>query len=429
MRRLLTWLALAALVSLRVLPVRADVPRVPVIDVHGSISTPMALWVTHQMDAAWKSGAGGIILDINSESGSMDAAKQIETAVLARSADLPIAAYVHNEARGPASLIAIACKTLAMAPGGSLGGAPSDASKTDFAAAAEAGGRKPGYAAAFVAADTTLPSVHINAGDSLTLTTQQAQGVGYADVVAPDYPPVLAKMNLASAALVPVQLTTWGLVALWISQPWVTILLLALGLALVVIEMLTLHSWGLAGIIGGALVLVIFAAHITVGTATWVGVVLFLAGVALLLFETHVFPGHGVSALAGLILIFLGMFYALGGVQTGAIYSAAAALLITLGIVIAFFSYLPRSPIWNRLGQPMRQSALAGYVSSQNYTEYVGQVGMAVTMLRPSGTVEIDGTRLPVVTEGEFLAADTPVQVVAVQGGRIVVRPYGDAGV
>ncbi|MBV9848050.1 MAG: hypothetical protein JO250_00030 [Armatimonadetes bacterium] len=417
-------LLIALWLLLAVSGVRADAPRVYVIDVHGSLSSPMGAWVDRQMDAAWKAGAAGIILDIDSEGGSMDAARQVEAAVLARSADVPVAAYVHNEARGPSSLIAVACKTLAMAPGGSLGGAPPDASKTDFQAAAEAGGRNPGYAAAFVAADTALPSVSVRPGDSLTLTTQQAQHVGYADVVAPDFPAVLAKMNLASAQLVPVQVTTWDLVALWVSRPWATILLLGLGLALVVIEMLTLHSWGLAGVIGGALVLLIFAAHITVGTATWVGVVLFLAGVALLLFETHVFPGHGLSALAGLVLIFLGMFYALGGVQTGALYSAGAALLMTLGIIIAFFSYLPRSPIWNKLGQPMRQSAAAGYVSSQNYTEYVGQVGVTVTLLRPSGTAEIDGVRLPVVTEGEFLPAQTPVQVVAVQGGRIVVRAH-----
>ncbi len=420
-KRLALLLAMAAL-ALLMGRSQADAPKVSVIDVHGSLSSPVAGWVTRQMDAAWKAGAAGIILDINSDGGSMDAAKQVEADVLTRTADLPVAAYVHTEALGPASLIAVACKTLAMAPGASLGGAPADASKTDFQAAAEAGGHNPGYAAAFVAADTALPSVGVKPGDSLTLTTQQAQHVGYADVVAPDFPAVLAKMNLPAAQIVPVPLNGWTLFALWVSQPWVTILLLALGLALVVAEMLTLHSWGVAGIIGGALVLVIFAAHITVGTATWVGVTLFLAGIALLLFETHVFPGHGLSALAGLVLIFLGMYYALGGARTGAIYSAGAALLMTVGILAAFFSYLPRSPIWKRLGQPMRQSASAGYVSSRNFTEYVGQFGVAVTLLRPSGTVEIDGVRLPVVTEGDFVPPDTRVQVIEVQGGRIVVR-------
>ena len=62
----------------------------------------------------------------------------------------------------------------------------------------------------------------------------------------------------------------------------------------------------------------------------------------------------------------------------------------------------------------MRQSAAAGYVSSQNYTEYVGQIGVDVTLLRPSGTVEIDGVRLPVVTEGDFVCRPTPpLQVVS----------------
>ncbi len=400
----------------------ADAPRVSVIDLHGDLSPVRADWADAQIDAAWRSGAAGVILDIDSGSGGMDAAEQVERHVLSRAADIPIAAYVHNDARGAASLIAIACKPLAMAPGGLLGGAPSDASPADFQAAAEAGGRNPSYAAAFVSAAGALPSVSITPGASLTLTTNQAQGVGYADVVAPDFPAVLAKMNLASAQLVPVRWDTWTAIAWWVSRPWLTILLLAVGISLIVAEVLTMHSWGLAGVLGGILVALIFAAHVTVGASTWAGAVLFLAGLALLVLETHVFPGHGLAALGGLILIFLGLFYALGGAQAGALYSAGTALLVTAGILTAFFSYLPRSPIWRRLGQPMRQSAAAGYVSSQNYTDFLGRTGVSVSPLRPSGTVEVDSVRLPVVTEGEFIAPDTPVQVVAVQGGRIVVR-------
>jgi membrane-bound serine protease (ClpP class) len=415
---------LAALIALLFLTTfaRADAPRVVVIDLHGSLSSVRADWADSQIDAARKSGASGVILDFDSTSGSMDAAKQLERYVLAHSADIPIAGYVHTEARGPASLVAIACKPLAMAPGGSLGGASSDASPADFQAAAEAGGRNPAYAAAFVAADSALPAVHITPGSALTLTTQQAQSVGYADVVAPDYPAVLAKMNLPGAQIVPANWTTWTSIAWWVSRPWLTILLLGLGIALIVGEMLTWHSWGLAGVLGGIMVALIFAAHITVGAAGWAGAILFLAGIVLLILETHVFPGHGLAALSGLVLIFLGMFFALGGAQAGALYSAGAALLATLGFLAAFFVYLPRSPIWKRLGQPMRQSAAAGYVASQNYVEYVGQTGIAVTPLRPSGTAEVDGSRLSVVTEGEFIPSGTPIQVVAAQGGRIVVR-------
>lgn len=400
---------------------RAAVPKVYVIDIHGTVWPGTATFVTEQINEAWKAGAAGVILDMDTTRGTEDAAVAIKTVVVARSRDLPIAAYVHDRALGPGSLIAVACKTLAMSPSASLGGAANGGAKADFRGAAEAAGRNPDIAAAFVSAEAPLPAFGIKPTDSLTLTTKQATSAGYCDVTASDYPDVLTKMGLGTASLVPVHLDTWTTVALWVSQPWATIFLLALGLALVIFEMMTLHSWGLAGVVGGLLVVLIFAAYITIGASTWVGVALFLGGVALMVFEAHL-PGHGVWVMAGLVLIFLGMFYALGGVQAGALYSAAAALLTSIGLIIAFFIYLPRSPVWKKIGQPMRQTAAAGYVSSDDYTGFLGHVGTAATLLRPSGTAEIEGVRLAVVSEGEFIPAGTPVQVVQVQGNRVVVR-------
>lgn len=413
------------LLALCLLPLpiaRADAPRVVVIDVHGTLWPGMATYVAGQIDKAWRGGASGVILDLDTTRGSVQAARTITSAVESRARSLPIAAYVHDRALGAGSVIAVACRTLALSPAASLGAANGEVSKTDLRGAADASGRNPAVAVAFAGADADLPALGIRAGDPLTLTAKQAAGVGYADTVAPDTTDVLAKMGLAGAALEPVHIDGWTAVALWVSQPWATILLLALGLVLVVVEFLTWHTWGLAGIAGGLLVLLIFASHITAGSATWVGVVLFLMGIALLLLETHVFPGHGVSAFAGLVLIFVGMFYALGGVQTGAIYSASAALLTSIAVVAAFFLYLPRSRVWHKLGQPMRQTATAGYVSSDDYTGFVGHVGTTVTALRPSGTADVEGIRLAVVSEGDFVPAGAPVQVVLVQGSRVVVR-------
>jgi membrane-bound serine protease (ClpP class) len=256
----------------------------------------------------------------------------------------------------------------------------------------------------------------------LTLTTKQAQGVQFADVVATDTPAILAKMGLQNASVTPIEYDAWTGVAQWIVQPWATILLLAVGLTLVIIEMMTLHSWGLAGIIGAVLVLLIFAAHIAVGHGSWIGILLVLAGLVFLLFETHILPGHGVSAIVGLILVTIGMFLALGGTQGNALFSLGASMLTTIAIIIAFFLYLPKSRVWAKMGQPGRQTASAGYVASDDYTGFLGRVGTATTLLRPSGTAEFDGIKLPVVSEGEFISAGTPVEVIIVQGNRIVVR-------
>ena len=272
----------------------ADPPRVVVINVHGTVWPGTATFVRRQLDLAYQQGAAGVILDLDTTGGSPAAAADIKQAILDHQAAFPIAAFVHDHATGPGSLIAVACKTLALSPGASLGDAPTG-SKAEFRAAADANHRNPAIAAAFVSADSDLPAVGVKAGDSLSLTTGQASGAGYADVVATYPSEVVAKMGpgLAGAQLSVVELSTWQAVALWVTQPWATILLLALGLALVLAEVLTLHTWGVAGIAGGVLVALIFAAYITVGAATWIGVLLFLGGCALLLLETHVLPGHG----------------------------------------------------------------------------------------------------------------------------------------
>lgn len=412
------------LLLLFALPAHAAPPQIYVVSIHGTVWPGTAVFVKKQLDAAYQSGASGVILDLDTTGGSPVAANEIKQAVLDHAAAFPIAAFVHDRAIGPGSLIALACKTIAFAPGGTLGGADTASAKADFSAAASANGRNPAIAAAFVSADSDLPALGVKAGDSLTLTAAQAQSAGYADIVTALPSAIAAKMSpsLTGAQLVPVELSLWNSVALWVTQPWVTVLILVLGLALIFAEMLTLHSWGIAGIFGGVLVAMIFAAYITVGAATWIGVLLFLMGAALLLLETHVLPGHGWPAFTGLALIFVGLFYALGGPGSGALYPAAVALMMTLAILVAFFLYLPRSGVWKRLGQPLRQTALAGYVSADDYTSYLGQFGTAVTLLRPSGTAEIDGVRLSVVSEGEFIAQGTPVQVVMVQGSRVVVR-------
>jgi membrane-bound serine protease (ClpP class) len=220
----------------------------------------------------------------------------------------------------------------------------------------------------------------------------------------------------------------WNALAHFVVSPWATIILLALGCLLLFVDLLTIHTWGVSGTFGVAAIAAVFAAHITVGDGGWIGVVLALAGVALLLLETHVFPGHGVSALAGLALLFAGMFYALGGSQN-ALFALSTSTVLTAASLIGFFAYLPRSPIWKQIGLQMQQRSSLGYVTSSDLTHFLGRTGRAATVLRPSGMAEIDGVRLDVVTEGEFLEAGTPLVVIQVEGSRVVVDDLAAANV
>lgn len=213
----------------------------------------------------------------------------------------------------------------------------------------------------------------------------------------------------------------WGRAARWAVSPWATVALLSVGCLLLFLDLLTLHTWGVSGTLGVIAVGSVFAAHVAVGTGGWIGIVVFLLGLLLLLIETHVVPGHGMAGFAGMTLLFLGMFWTLDGTQNAVFALSVSTILTVLGIV-GFFAYLPRSPVWKKLGQEMQQRASLGYVTSDSQMHFLGRVGTAATVLRPSGLAEFDGVRLDVVTEGDFLPPGTPVEVIRVEGGRVVVE-------
>lgn len=213
-----------------------------------------------------------------------------------------------------------------------------------------------------------------------------------------------------------------------VDSQWATIGLLVVGCLLLFIDLLTPHTWGVSGTLGALSVITVFAAHLAVGGAGWIGVIVFLAGLTLLLLEIHVIPGHGMAAIAGLMLLFLGMFWALGGTQH-AVFALSVSTILTVVSLIGFFAYLPKSPAWKVLGQQMQQRAALGYVTSENLTHFLGRTGTALTVLRPAGAAEIDGTRLDVVTEGEFLEAGTALIVIRVEGSRVVVDDVATSAV
>lgn len=74
----------------------------------------------------------------------------------------------------------------------------------------------------------------------------------------------------------------------------------------------------------------------------------------------------------------------------------------------------------------IQQVQKKGYVSNASRTDLLGKTGIALTPLRPSGTIIIDNERIDAVTEGGFINSGARVEVVEVEGVRIVVRELVD---
>src|SRR5262249_58319810 len=75
-----------------------------------------------------------------------------------------------------------------------------------------------------------------------------------------------------------------------------------------------------------------------------------------------------------------------------------------------------------RLGRPLVLVDSIGGAPAEARRTLVGRTGRALTPLRPAGKAELDGARVDVVTDGDFVDAGQPVAVVRVEGMKVVVR-------
>jgi membrane-bound serine protease (ClpP class) len=83
--------------------------------------------------------------------------------------------------------------------------------------------------------------------------------------------------------------------------------------------------------------------------------------------------------------------------------------------------YLPKSTAFNKLVLSESQQAEKGFVSYPSDKDLIGKEGIAHTTLRPGGTAEINGRRIDVVAESEFITQGTKIKVVRVEGIKVVV--------
>lgn len=130
-------------------------------------------------------------------------------------------------------------------------------------------------------------------------------------------------------------------------------------------------------------------------------------------------PSMGLLSVAALGFIGYSLFLVFTGFPISVFYAVLGADLILLPVVfIIGFKLLAVSP----LSLNKNLSASQGVVSqSPDLENYLGCTGHSITTLRPSGTALIDGVRLDVVTDGEFIEADAPLKVSKVTGNQVIV--------
>jgi membrane-bound serine protease (ClpP class) len=106
-----------------------------------------------------------------------------------------------------------------------------------------------------------------------------------------------------------------------------------------------------------------------------------------------------------------------------AVGRVAISLLLAIAASLALLRVLPRLPFGRRLVLETELTAREGFASPpERDRAWLGKRGTAASTLRPSGIADLEGERVDVVSDGEFIDAGEPITVVRVDGNRIVVR-------
>lgn len=422
-------------------------PFVYVVLIEGVIDLGLAPFVERILDEAHANQAAAVLLHVNTLGGRVDAAILIRDALLRT--PVRTIAFVDTRAISAGALITLSAHTIAMASGGTIGaatpvqigapGGPAEpvAEKTvsymrkEFRATAEARQRPPELAEAMVDADVEVTGV-IEKGKLLTLTTDEALAHKLADFRAGTIAEALAAANLENAEVRAAEQNWAETLVRALTHPVLSSLLLALGVLGIIIEIQSpgFGVPGMAGVLGLAL---FFGGHWLVQLAGWEELLLVLAGLLFLVLEIFVTPGFGVLGLLGLGALLGGLTLSLVGAgSTWAIViqasgRVAAALVLALVGAAVTLGAMPRLPFTRRLILDRELATGSGFQSApESDRRRVGARGTTLTVLRPSGLADLDGDRVDVVSEGSFIEAGVPVEVVRVDGNRIVVRRVRD---
>ena len=145
-------------------------------------------------------------------------------------------------------------------------------------------------------------------------------------------------------------------------------------------------------------------------------VAVLVLGLLLLFTEAAIIPGFGVAGVLGILALAAGALAAwtelcpFWGTVTGGISIIAAGVMLYV---------IPKSKAGRRM---VLEHSQAEAVSQQDRSDLVGRRGITVTPLRPIGRVRFGHDEVDVMTEGEYIESNQEVEVMTVQGPRVVVR-------
>lgn len=394
------------------------------------------------LEKASEAGADWVLLDIDTYGGAVDAADSIRSAILR--CELPVAAYVNMQAASAGALISIACDSIYMKTGSTIGAATVVDGKGQvmpdkyqsfmrgmLRSTAQAKGRDPRVAESM--ADTA---------GVLSLTPEEASAAGYCEGICESEAEV-ARAVCGSDSFVIRNMEedmTWvDRLVHFLLNPVLQAIFMIMIIGGIYIEIRT-PGIGLPLAVAVAGALLYFSPLIVEELAEYWEILLFVAGLVLVALEIFVIPGFGVCGVSGIIAIVLSLAFAMtdnselfrfDGTFTLMPVARPVGIVVISAVAAIFGSvlivrklYATRS--FDHIALRKSLDSAEGFTGVVSGLEmFVGEPVVAFTDMRPSGKVKTTDGRImdASLKFGGFASKGTTLKVLSAEQGRLYCEP------
>ncbi len=285
----------------------------------------------------------------------------------------------------------------------------------------------------------TSKTTIVSEGELLTMDDKEAAELGFSRQSVTTLDQALEAMGFGACPRVWVSESWSETFVRWI-QPFLPVLMI-LGIGAVYTE-IKAPGFGIPGIVGIVCLGLVFFNQYLVGLADYTEILVFIIGFLLLGMEVFVLPGFGIAGISAVIVLAAGLVLSFQnfvlpdpslpwegelmiknlGLVMG---SAFGALLVSMSVVrfaLPKLSKVIKGPYLDATLQESRAE------STEALGICAGDQGIALTTLRPSGKVRIRDRKVDAVTQGNFIDPGTPVRVVRITAGHIIVETIMEKG-
>lgn len=385
-----------------------------------------------------------ILVEMDTYGGAVTDADEIRTRIL--ESKTPVYVFINKDAASAGALISIACDSIYMAPGASIGAATvvngADGAvapdkyqsymRSMMRSTAEANGRNPQLAEAMVDERLVVPGLS-DAESVITFSVSEAIKNGYCEGEYPSIEAILEAQNLHAAQVIAYQENPVDSIISFFLNPAVSGLLILLIIGGIYFELQTPGvGFPLALAISAALLY--FVPYYLNGLAENWEILAFVFGIILLAVEFFVIPGFGFFGVAGILLTIGGLVLGMlpnealdfEWVPSSQLFSALLTVLVaalaSIGLVLWLTPKINKWGAFQHLTLTTIQDRSQGYTASIYSENIVGKVGKVYSRLRPSGKIEIEGEIFDAYTRGEFLEQGEAIEVISTEGTSLRVK-------